>query len=211
MACTVASLIPFAVKEPTKPGLFPGEFPIAASKEGHPSLLKIEGCVRSQYNENFKPIPMPVPNEVVANSIVTDYLAGQQQVNEYAGPAIFWVEGFYSVDEFEKKFSNQIAVAKERQILWFQELVKSADDVWQQHHQHKFITDLQRSAARFLNYKREWLDDSADRVTKCPACMTLVSKEAAICFACKCVLNADKYRAFTFAGAPAPATVQPVK
>jgi len=207
MPCTVASLLPFAVKEPRKPGLVPGEFPINPSDGKTPSLLIVKDCVRSQFNEDFKPIPLPVPDAIVASSIVGDYLGGQQLVTPEACPGIFWVDGAYTQEEFEKKFGDKIKEAIDRQIAWFQNLTKAADDIWQQHHQHKFITDLQRTAARTLNYKREWLDDSADRIVKCPACMTLISKEAAICFACKAIVNAEKAAQFQFAGQyipPAP-------
>lgn len=211
MSCTVASLIPFAVKEPVKPGLIPGEFPIGPSDGLRPVLLRVDDGIRSQFNENFKPIDFPVAAPVIANSIVADYILGQQLTSAEEGPALFWVEGTYTQEEFEKKFASRIKEVQGYQIAWFQKLTKVADDTWQQHHQHKFITDLQRSAARFLNYKREWLDDSTDRIVKCPACMTLVSKEAAICFACKCVLNPEKYKTFQFAGGAVPVSVQPVK
>ena len=213
MSCTVASLIPFAVKEPTKPGLHPGEYPLGPSDGIKPVLLTVKDAVRGQYNENFKLIDFPVAASVVANSIVADYVLGQQLTSFEACPALFWVEGTYTLEEFEKRFAKEIRQAQDKQFAWFQVLVKAGDDQWQQFHQHKFITDLQRAAARFLNYKREWLDDSTDRTVKCGACMTLVSQSAAICFACHAILNEEKFKTFKFVGAPAPTpvSVQPVK
>jgi hypothetical protein len=170
-----------------------------------PVLLRVDDGVRAQFNENYKIIDYPVGAAVIANSVVADYVLGQQLTSFEERPAIFWVEGAYTQDEFEKKFASKIKEAQERQIAWFQKLTKAGDDIWQQHHQHKFITDLQRSAARFLNYKREWLDDSTDRIVKCPACMTLISKDAALCFACHAIVNEEKAAKFKFAGgAPAP-------
>jgi hypothetical protein len=142
---------------------------------------------------------MPVPAEEVSASIVNDYILGQLLTSTEQGPAIFWVNGEWSQADFEKKFEKEIKEAQARQIKWFQNLVKAADDIWQQHHQHKFIADLQRTAARFLNYKREWLEDSADKSVKCPACMTIISSEAAICFACKAIVNPEKAKQFQFA------------
>jgi len=199
------------VKEPTNPGLCPGEYPIGPSDGLKPVLLIVKDGVRAQFNENFKVIDYPVAASIIANSVVADYILSQQLTSVEEKPALFWVEGIYTQDEFEKKFAAKIKTAQEIQIAWFQKLVKSADDQWQQFHQHKFITDLQRSAARFLNFKREWLDDSADRIVKCPACMTLISKEAAICFACKAIVNEEKAAKFHFAGSPAPVSIQPVK
>ncbi len=206
MACTVASLVPFPIHEPIKP-LFPGDFPIGASDGKKPVLLVIKGAVRAQYNEDYKIIDMPVPAETVAASVVNDYVNGQMYTDTDAKPALFFVEGEWSQADFEKNFAKQIEQAVEQQDRWFRKLVSLADDIWQQHHQHKFIMDLQRWAARHLNYKREWLDDATDKIIKCPACMQLISRDAAICFACKCIVNPQKAAGFQFAGQ----TPQPVK
>jgi len=200
MPCTIASVLPFPVKEPNKPGLCPGEYPLGPSDGKRPVLLIVKDAVRPQYNEDFKIIDMPVPAKTVANSVVDDYVTSQQLTSEEACPGLFFVDGEYSQADFEKVFADKINEALNKQDRWFKTLVKDADDWWQQHHQHRFISDLARSAARFLNYKREWLDDSSDKTIKCPACMTYVSREAAICFACHAILNEEKYKALKFAG-----------
>lgn len=200
MACTIASFLPFPIREPSKPGLCPGTFPIDASDGIKPAIFVVEDAVRAQYDENFKIIDMPVPASVVANSIIVDYILGQLQTDPDKGPGIFWVEGQFSADEILKRFPAKVKETQDKQTKWFQALVKSADDTWQQHHQHRFIADLQRTAARVLNYKREWLDDASDRSVKCPACMTIISRDASICFACKAIVNVEKAKQFQFAG-----------
>ncbi len=207
MPCTIVNLAPFAIDDPYKPGLHPGKFPIGPSDNGKPEILVVKNCSRAQFNENFKQFDMPVPDEEVAESVVNDYIIGQQLTSAKERPALFWVKGEIAKADVEKLCAKEIKEAIEKQIAWFQTLVKQADDEWQRWHQHKFITDLQRAAARYLNYKREWLDDSTDRIVKCPACMTLVSKEAAVCYACHAILNEEKYNKIKFAGQ----TVQPVK
>jgi hypothetical protein len=210
MACTVCSMVPFAIREPYKPGLHPGTFPMAPSVNNEPVLTIIKGCTRAQYDENFKQIPMPVPDDVVAGSVVDDYILSQSYTSPDERPALFWVSGEWSVADFKKNFAKEMATALEKQTAWFRKLVKVADDEWQRFHQHKMISDLQRTAAGMLNYKREWLEDTADMITKCQACQSLISTQAAVCPACKCILNAEKYAKFQFAGT-APVTVQPVK
>ncbi len=202
MACTICSLVPFAIKEPYKPGLHPGSFPMSPSENNKPVLTIIKGVTRAQFDENFKQISVIVPDEIAARSVVNDYILGQSYTSEEERPALFWVEGEWTKADFEKSFAKEIQKALDAQIAWFRKLVKIADDEWQHFHQHKMISDLQRTAAKMLNFKREWLDDSSDMITKCPACMTLVSQHATVCFACKCILNLEKFKEFQFAGTP---------
>jgi hypothetical protein len=183
---------------------------MAQSENGKPVLTIIKNVTRAQFNENFAQISVPVPDDVAANSVVSDYILGQSFTSTEERPALFFVEGEWSQADFEKNFAKEMQAAIERQLNWFRKLVKIADDEWQHFHQHKMISDLQRTAALKLNMKREWLDDSSDMIVKCPACMTLVSQHASVCFACKCILDAKKYSAFQFAGGPVQA-VQPVK
>jgi len=199
MPCTICSLVPFPINEPYKPGLHPGSFPMKAS-DGKPILTIIKNVTRAQFDQDYKQISIGVPDEVVANSVVEDFVNGLSYTSADARPAIFYVEGEWSQADFEKSFQKEMEAAKERQITWFRTMVKIADDEWQHWHQHKMITDLQRTAAKMLNFKREWLDDSTDMIVKCPACMTLVSQHASVCFACKCVLDPKKYSQFQFLG-----------
>ena len=201
MACTICSLVPFAIQDPYKPGLHPGSFPMSPS-DGKPILTIIKGVTRAQFNENYQQISIGVPDETVAASVVDDYILGQSYTSDKERPALFWVNGEWSPVDFEKNFAKEIETAKQKQINWFKRLVTIADDEWQRWHQHKFITDLARTAAKELNMKREWLDDATDMTMKCPACQTYVSQHAAVCFACKCILDQKKYEKFQFAGAP---------
>jgi len=175
---------------------------MAPSEGGKPILITIKNVTRAQFNENFAQISVPVPDEVVAASVVGDYILGQSNTSTVECPALFFVEGEWTQEGFEKSFVKEMKEALDKQTAWFRKLIKIADDEWQHWHQHKMISDLQRTAAMMLNMKREWLDDSSDMIVKCPACMTLVSQHASVCFACKCILDQKKYFAFQFAGGP---------
>ena len=198
MPATIVSLVPFPIKEPLKPGLLPGEFPMPAST-GKPVLLVVDTAMRPQYNENYNIIDFPVPASTVAKSVVDDYIKGQMMAEGDTGPGIFWVDEKCTLAEVEVKYDKKLKEAAARQDRWFRKLVTAADDSWAQHHQHKFIMDLQRFAAKYLNFKREWVDATEVRSVKCPACMTIVSDQAVVCFACHAILNEDKFKTIKFA------------
>lgn len=198
MECTVVSFVPFSIWA-SKPGLSPCEFSIPPSDD-KPSLLNVKDGFRLVFDQDSKPMDFPVPGEEIAGSIVNDYVSSLVFTDDTRKPAIFWVPGkFENSDTVEKTFKDKVVEAKQKQSDWFKFLVSVADDDWQLWHQHKVITDMQRHAAKSLNLKREWVQDNPDTFTKCASCMTLISVEAAVCFACKAIINQEKYSKFTYA------------
>jgi len=210
-SCTVVSLVPFAIPNIHKPGLVPAYFSIP-SAEKEIVLFPVADGARGQYLvDQDKWIELVVSAETIAKSLVFDYIMEQICIvpNE-AEPAIFWVPGnFTDVAKFSKEFAGNIELAKKRQREWFLRLVQVADDDFKRTGQSRSVTDLQRYAARELGLTREWITNDPGMITRCKSCYSLVSTEAAICFACHAILNRAKYDTFEFAGGPSksPAAV----
>ena len=141
-----------------------------------------------------------VTADVIAKSLAEDYIKSQPAQGPDAGPGIFWMKIAITLLELREKFPNKLKNAAKLQHAWFSRLVRLADDLWTANHRYAQISDLDRTACRELGLKRDWLDDSPDKITKCPACVTLVSTDAIVCFACHAVLNAEKYSKLQFAG-----------
>ena len=200
MGCTVASQVPFAIPNVHKPGLVPAYFDIP-SAEKELVLFHVPEGFRGQYLvDQDKWMSLPVPSETIAKSLVFDYIMEQICVIPgIAEPAIFWVPGDYSeVADFKKKFAPQLVEAKQHQREWFLRLVQVADDDFKRTGQSRSVTDLQRYAARELGLTREWISNDPGMITRCKSCYSLVSTEAAVCFACKAILNPAKYAEFKY-------------
>jgi hypothetical protein len=153
-------------------------------------------------DQDFRYFPLDVDTGDVAKDVCEGYQTAQMGFDAHSKPGLFYVEGAYTdPDEVVKKFPKKIKEAEEMQRTWFKTLVKIADDDWARSPQHKHIGDLQRAAARYLNLERAWLDIDINSTVKCPACMSIVSTEAAVCFACKAVLDPAKFAKMKFATA----------
>ena len=201
MGCTVVSLVPFAIPNIHKPGLVPAYFNIPSAEKA-PVFFPVADGARGQYLvDQDKWISITVPAETISKALVFDYIMEQIcVVPNDAEPAIFWVPGEYKdVAAIEKQFPGQIDKAKARQREWFLRLVQIADDDFKRTGQSRSVTDLQRYAARELGLTREWITNDPGMITRCKSCYSLVSTEAAVCFACKAVLNAEKYAQFKYA------------
>lgn len=197
--CTVVSLMPFALRE-DKVGLSPGEFAIEPGSPDDPQFIHItKGQIRMM-DQDFNPFLMDVPVEQIAKSLVNDYVSAQIIFDPDVKPGLFWVQGRYeSKEALLKDHTKKFAEAVANQRRWMMALVQLADDDWARWKQHRHIGDLQRIAGRYLNMEREWLMDEADMTKKCPACQTIVSTVAAVCFACKAILDAEKHKKLQFA------------
>lgn len=186
---TIISICPFPIRE-TKPGLFPNAYSIKAAAPGDIEILNINDQV---YFSQRVPvignvIQIPVPAKELAESIVSDRLTGQLLYSATSKPGLFWVPGKYSKQAAKIKFKAEIDEANIYQNQWYADLVKFGDDEWNQHHQHKFITDLQRHAARILGLEKEWLIEAvaaADVTKKCVACYSPIHINAVICAICR--------------------------
>ncbi|MHB8734381.1 MAG: hypothetical protein ACYC6M_03665 [Terriglobales bacterium] len=117
----------------------------------------------------------------------------QEVLREYAETGgVFWYRGGGPPPE------DSLATARERQLLWYRREYQKAVDAWSRYHQHKFITDRQRDAARALHAVGEiaalpeWVTVTREQstVASCPACGEDVKRAARLCRHCGFALDA---------------------
>lgn len=197
--CTVVSILPYPLKEP-KPGIIPGYYQVPRSKDGKPSVLPVGEAIH-WLESPFGGIPPPPPIKMthssieVARSIVNDLVEAQLGLDSDAGPGLFWVEGHFKAKQIEDNFPEKLQEAEHRQMRWFATLVRIADDDWARYHQHRFVSDLQRYAAKSMGLDREWLSTALSEVQiQCPLCKEFVRNDAIIHSACGFVLKMDEYK-----------------
>lgn len=202
---TIVSVIPFPLIE-TKPGIYPGKFEIAAAKPNDFEILVIGNSVYHVEIDENRTITVPAVSEQIAESIIEDYVIAQIAFSreEDVAPGIFWVPGENTKKDIITKFNEKLEYAKQRQIRWFRELVKIADDDWEKTRKHRAISDMQRYAAKSLELDRPWIipisiNDENSLMTKCVACRSIVSTDAIVCSNCKCILQPEKYKNLQFA------------
>lgn len=202
--CTVVSTLPFGLSE-DKYGLIPFRYLIPpAPKEGISVLVVQDGYHMYQIPlSDDKAPPMKIVDlaEKIAEGLCADYIGANLAVNyevlengAISAPGLFWLEGALSVVQVTAGYGDRVKQARNNTMAWFQNLVKIADDDWSKTHQHRTITDLQRSACRNLGLEREWNFNVFDMtLTLCWACKTSVNPTAIICSGCKSILNIDEY------------------
>lgn len=195
MNCTIISLVPFSIKE-VKPQIIPGYFQIPPCKQDDIQVLPIGDSIHWMESPfpKMPPIKLTEDSRTMARSIVNDYIEAQLATDTDVAPGLFWVEGHFTKKEAKSQFEKEIRDADKRQKRWFVNLVKIADDDWAGSHQHKFISDIQRHAARALSLEREWLtlyNDSA--LVQCPLCRDMVRSDAIIHNICGFVINPVEY------------------
>ena len=202
---SVVSIVPFPIHE-EKPGIYPGVFDIKKCENGIPEILIVGESIHYIEVDIGRRVPVTNPSARVAESIVFDYVNSQIGVSpesgNNAGPGIFWVPGEATLSDIIKDYQEELEAAKERQNNWFIAMIKEADDDWERYRQHRTITDMQRYAAKSLQYDRPWVVKAPDlpvEMIKCPACSNEVLSGSIICNNCKCVLNVEKYKTLQFA------------
>ena len=196
---TVVSIVPFNMEE-YKPGIYPGFFQIPACVD-EPQILVVGESIHFIEVDPDRSVPVTNPPYKVAKSIVDDYISSSLQADSTAGPGLFWKVGKYTLEMVKKECKEELEDARRRQTAWFLNLVKLADDDWEKTRQHKFISDLQRFAARALNLDRPWLIEVSNLTTKrCPACGNNTTESIVVCPTCRCILDKEKYDTLQFAG-----------
>lgn len=201
IVATIVSIIPCRI-EANNPTIHPGNFIIPASQDSIPSILHVKeaghdvymGCER---NPRYMRIKLP-PYEV-ARGIIEQFVGSVIATQDNAQPGIFYVPGKYESNEIEVRFPEELMKAKVQQKNWFLELVKMADDDWQKsNHRHSAISNLQRDAATFLGFKREWVDAIKSNpellnLVPCKFCTFIINKAAIVCPNCKNILDKEKF------------------
>lgn len=202
---TVVSALPFQLTE-NKPGLFPSRYVIPAAPKGDISTLVVEDACFFEHipfaDDKIPPRKVPILSDEVARGLCQDYINANLAVEftpdpdgTIAVPGIFYVDGAMTPKFVKDNHKAKVDQAQKNTAAWFLRLVKLADDDWQRYHQHKGITDLQRSACKYLGIPREWNIDIFElKSSLCWSCKTSVNPEAIIC-SCNAILNAAAYEA----------------
>lgn len=117
-----------------------------------------------------------VPAEKIAEDITADLVHH----------GVFVCEGEEPTDE-------EIQAARGRLHEFYRRQVSEADQDWSRHHNHNFISDVQRRAARNLRLEREWLFDP-EHFIECEGCGEKLRPGVAVCKSCGAVLDPEKAR-----------------
>lgn len=211
---TIVSGAPFALCE-THPQCVPYEIKLAPADfmNGGLSVCVIKDGYHGLYIDEKRGFAeIPDDGKALAERTVSDMLRSQLVYDPAIHPAIFTVAGEHTETSVKKEFPAIVQRELDAQRKWFVVLVQRADVSWAKGQKLEEISDLHRSAARFLNLQRDWVDYGPDTMANCPACFTLVRKQAAICYACRAIVNAEKYQTIKFAGPiPTESTRPPVE
>lgn len=190
---TVVSIMPIAICE-RKSGLIPMEFKLDPCKDPFdPSTLLIKNVQIRRYLEKWEVVLVPEESDIVANSICQDYCKAEWAVDEDGKPGIFWVKGAQDSEDIVNTVDFEMAL--EKQNVWFNRLVKIADDVWKKKELHQLVPESARVAARALKILRPWiLDVDHDSFRECLFCISTIPKRAVICPNCKSILDSNVYK-----------------
>jgi hypothetical protein len=206
MRVSLISTLPFRLEE-RKPGLIPEYYEILpAPKDG----ISVTGISDGHHNmlvplsdDKTPPIRIIDLGEKIAEAIIQDYTLASlgidytphEETGAIAVPGFFWVEGNIVPSIAMKVHESKIKSAINNTKRWFERLVKIADDDWQRYHQFKMITDLQRSACKYLSLEREWnFDVFKNQMSLCWSCKSSVHPEAITCSSCRAILNMEEYK-----------------
>jgi len=194
---TVLSICPFETIE-IKP-IARGYFKIPAAPKDDFVLVLIE---ESSYIQRLPAtdhnIVVPVASHHIAKSIVDDFINTVIEASDEAGPGMMWFDHKLTREQVLKDHSEELKALFERQIQWFKNLCRLADDDWSQYKKIGLISGHQRYAAQYLGYKPAWLPEYNPNsgLIDCPACFSKIDARAVICISCKAVL--DKKKALEF-------------
>lgn len=192
---TVISLFPLEINEP-KPGMYPGYFVIPAAPLGEFSYLVVGDGIYYQETKNELTTQVRTPYYEIARSIVEDFQAGHiARIPEIAEPGVFWVQGrFDTRAEIKHALADELDRAEKRQLKWFEELVKMADDQFSRTGRHNSVSALQRLAAQRLAVSRPWVLRTGDSSNTCRFCKQEVPYGAVKCPTCREILDMTAYK-----------------
>lgn len=195
---TIVSLQPFAIKE-SRPGLSPGEFDLAPGSPEEPQFLVVRKGQIRMMDQDFRPFLVDEDPMKIAEDVCMGHNSSLIGYGPDASAAVFAVPGECTTkDKLLREHKKQYDEAVKKQNEYFKVIIGMADDDWKRSRQLRHIGDLHRAAARFMSVDREWLQTDIGSQTKCPACMSTVSKLAAVCFACQAILDEQKYAKLKF-------------
>ena len=198
---TVVSVYPFPLGDDNnKPGI---QFKVnmAAGSKDKPSVLHVPMVYMTRYVLDGVTTTIPLMPDEFAESIVNDFCNNQVFSSPEARPGLFWVKGKKTVEQVLAEHKAELEFAYRKQLQFFAQLVRSADNSFSKSRNHREISDLQRYACKELKLNREWLvsTEHLSKVIDCPSCTNKVPATAAVCPQCKCILDPEKYKALKFA------------
>lgn len=190
--CTVASLVPFDIRE-EKPGLYPPRYPLKASNMIKPEVLIVGVAYHYVYlDQDRKSLRVANPSDLVAKSIVEDYVTSQLGVDTTARPALFWFPEELTAEQIIVKHPDVVKENLRLQKQWMLNISRIADNDWNRYHQHNVVSDFQRKCAECIGWKaedHEWMNQPVLETIKCPACFSSAPLGALICPTCRNVLD----------------------
>ena len=86
---------------------------------------------------------------------------------------------------------EELSLARHRLEAFYTDQVRIGDQEWERTHNHQFITDVQRRAARWLGVEKDWCYEPKPMVD-CPACGEKLKPGVAVCKSCGAVLDREK-------------------
>ncbi len=192
-----STLVSLAVRDIHEeiPGMMHAAYDIPASVDGHPSILVINDSFYYKPDIDGNQDRILVASSQIAHSIVHMHTTSQLLYNANQHPAIMAIpDKEVDADLVLHDYAKDLKELLKKQRQWFRALVQLADDDWQQLRRHNMISDIQRTAAKELGLKREWLDAvPIEERINCPFCgSTLFDPQAPICPICGKVHNPAK-------------------
>lgn len=202
---TIVSLLPFEFRQ-SAPGLYPVAEFIAppAMKDDFQILHVNDGWFNVYIDHQRGNIKVHQSAEHIAKAITFDAIANKPYGVELgvAEPGIFMIEGMLSKEDIKKKHADVLGARKAMQDKWFLNLVQDADNLWNQYHNHRMISDTCRLASKMLGLEREWnVRTTVENMRSCPACTTQIPSKAIVCPACRAILDKKAAAEFEFAKA----------
>jgi hypothetical protein len=169
-------------KWPPRHRTYFGSLEIRSPQPGEPyALTPIRGCTGVMDLGDKRIMEYTITAREIAEDIVRE-INGDSGEGSYHG--VFVAAG-------NRPTESELADARRRLADFHRRLVAAADLEWERTHNHMFITDLERRAARELGLEKPWLYDSKP-MAECPVCAERIKPGVAVCRSCGAILDREK-------------------
>lgn len=196
MPATIVSLFPEEINE-FKPRLIPSYFKIpAAPQDGFVCVVINKAQFPIEVADGERTFLVPELPEDVAKAIVEDWVSAKIGVTPEDRPGVFWVDGAFDNTGIEKNFPLKLTDARNSQIRWFKRLVELANDEFARTKQVRTISDLQKTAAKYLGLTDlPWMQvEIVTTPSFCKFCTIPVPEHALVCPNCHNVLDVEGFK-----------------
>lgn len=199
ISATLVSFLPYELNSSnnSKPGLIPPYVYVPAADRDDFVVAPVPDHMNWVYLLDGKQISRMISGIEVASAIAYDHISASYGVTPDAFPGIKSIPGNHTKDQIKKLFPEELKALLETQKRWFGELVKRADDIWNDpaaKGKHRSISDLQRYAAKYLGLNREWLTAVQTNLVACFACGWNIPDTALVCQNCKTIVKPEEYK-----------------